>query len=107
MSPSILDDIFAAGECRTLGGPPQFLGVAPVHMFPNGELVVGPPVTQDVAEILERARDALWSMRTHERNLDGSPCWCPTDTEPDTHTAQCDQAWQVYSELVIGARSDV
>ena len=37
----------------------------------------------------EAVADALWRVRTHELNVDGSPCWCPTELEPDEHEQAC------------------
>lgn len=44
--------------------------------------------------------DALWMVRTHELNADGSPCWCPTEFETDTHTDTC----QIVRETLLRLR---
>lgn len=65
--------------------------------------MIGPtPDSQDIAALralVGRAREALWTLRTHERNLDGSACWCPTENEPDIHTPWCEQARTLLHEL--------
>lgn len=60
------------------------------------------PVVPDSA--IDDLRDALWRVRTHELNIDGSPCWCPDENEPVFHVYSCTNARRA---LAAASTSDV
>lgn len=57
--------------------------------------------------MVDSLRDALWAVRQHEMNGDGSPCWCHGRDEVP-HDPACESAREAlreYSNWVWSLRS--